>query len=174
VVSNGHYYRHPPVKWAQRKDQLLLTIDVSDVENSKIEITESGLSFSGRGGSDKRDYQVLPRAIYFHIKKKEEGPFWPRLLKNAQKHPFIRTDFNQWVDEDEQDGSIGNRPDFGDMGDFGGFPGGQNFDMMGGDDDDEYPQDEMPAMSSSEDEHESEHAEDEPEEEGSTSKAHEL
>jgi hypothetical protein len=36
----------PPVKWAQRKDSLFLTIDVADVADAKITLTGSKLSFS--------------------------------------------------------------------------------------------------------------------------------
>jgi hypothetical protein len=38
------------------------------------------------------------------LRKKElKEEFWPRLLKNAQKVHFLKTDFDKWVDEDEQD-----------------------------------------------------------------------
>ena len=30
-------------------------------------------------------YAVLPRNIPMMLKKKEEGPYWPRLLKEKQK-----------------------------------------------------------------------------------------
>ena len=31
------------------------------------------------------------------------GPHWPRLLKAPGKVPHVKTDFNKWVDEDEED-----------------------------------------------------------------------
>ena len=34
---------------------------------------------------------------------KNSGPHWPRLLKAAGKVPHVKTDFNKWVDEDEED-----------------------------------------------------------------------
>jgi len=38
------------------------------------------------------------------LRKKElKEAFWPRLLKDAKKVHFLKTDFDKWVDEDEQD-----------------------------------------------------------------------
>ena len=31
------------------------------------------------------------------------GPHWPRLLKAPGKVPHVKTDFDKWVDEDEED-----------------------------------------------------------------------
>ncbi|XP_064613803.1 uncharacterized protein LOC135477579 isoform X3 [Liolophura sinensis] len=111
----------PPAKWAQRKDRVLLTFELSDVTNPKIDITDSALIFRGNGGTEKKDYYVqidffkdvnpqeskqavLPRKVYFEIKKKDvDQPFWPRLTKDSTKHHWLKTDFNLWVDEDDSD-----------------------------------------------------------------------
>jgi hypothetical protein len=38
------------------------------------------------------------------LRKKElKDEFWPRLLKDNKKMHFLKTDFDKWVDEDEQD-----------------------------------------------------------------------
>jgi hypothetical protein len=38
------------------------------------------------------------------LRKKElKEEFWPRLLKDSKKVHFLKTDFDKWVDEDEQD-----------------------------------------------------------------------
>lgn len=76
------------------------------------------------------------RTILLLIAKKEEGPHWPRLLKEKGKVPqYIKTDWSKWVDEDEEDEADGN----GDM--MGGLPPGfdmsqlsnfTNFNAMGG------------------------------------------
>ena len=39
----------------------------------------------------------------FIIKKKEEGPYWPRLLKDSKKVHWLKADWNKWKDEDEDD-----------------------------------------------------------------------
>ncbi|KAK3108237.1 hypothetical protein FSP39_003844 [Pinctada imbricata] len=112
--------RHPPVVWAQRKDKLLLTIELDDVKDQKITLTENKLTFRGVGGAEKHTYEaeiefyqdvdqneskyvVLPRNIPFVIKKKEEGEFWPRLIKEKVKIHWIKTDFDKWKDEDDSD-----------------------------------------------------------------------
>ena len=35
--------------------------------------------------------------------KAEEGPYWPRLLKDTKKVHWLKVDFNKWKDEDESD-----------------------------------------------------------------------
>jgi hypothetical protein len=35
-------------------------------------------------------------------KKDLKEDYWPRLLKDAAKVQFLKTDFDKWVDEDEQ------------------------------------------------------------------------
>ncbi|CAD6892035.1 unnamed protein product [Tilletia laevis] len=81
--------------------------------------------------------------IYLILRKsKAEAEFWPRLSKDKVKLHFVKTDFNKWVDEDEQDGedpAAGGAPggmDDGMMGGFGGGGGGMGgmdpAAMMGG------------------------------------------
>ena len=44
------------------------------------------------------------RTISLFIGKKEEGPFWPRLLKAGGKAPlYVKADWDKWVDEDEEE-----------------------------------------------------------------------
>ncbi|XP_048756972.1 uncharacterized protein LOC125667491 isoform X1 [Ostrea edulis] len=111
---------HAPMEWAQRKDKLYVTVDVEDCSEPQIELTETSLTFKARGGAEKKWYEakieffkevdpkeskytVLPRNVPFVIKKKEEGHFWPRLIKDKVKVHWIRTDFNKWKDEDDSD-----------------------------------------------------------------------
>ena len=35
----------PPLKWAQRKDGIFLTVDVQDMANEKVDLTADGLEF---------------------------------------------------------------------------------------------------------------------------------
>ena len=44
----------PPVKWAQRKDSLFLTIDIPDVKDSTIELTASHLVFKCVSNASQR------------------------------------------------------------------------------------------------------------------------
>jgi len=149
----------PEVLWAQRssstdatKNYIYLTITVPDCppSNLKLNLTPTGLSFTGHSDSLKRSYHVdlefydeidkeeskinhTPKNIELVLRKKElREEFWPRLLKDAKKVHFLKTDFNKWVDEDEQEEAP--EDDLGGMGGMGGMPGmgGDMASMMGG------------------------------------------
>jgi len=192
----------PEVTWAQRssssdpeKNHIFLTLVVPDVpkDSMKLDIQSTGLTFTGKSTSKKCTYHVeLPfyaeidpaeskthhtdRDLELVLRKKElKEEYWPRLLKDSKKVHFLKTDFDKWVDEDEQDATpedddymsrmagmgAGGDGGFGGI-DFsklgagaGGMEGMGDMGMggmggMGGDDsdDDELPEDddEMPAL----------------------------
>jgi len=166
----------PEVLWAQRSSAtdpvnnfVYLTISVPDVtpENLKLDLQEQTLSFAGHSGSLKRDYGLkltfygevdvkdskinhTAKNVELVLRKKElKEEFWPRLLKDTQKMHWLRTDFDKWVDEDEQNeapeddmgamggGGMGGMPGMGDMssmmgGGAGGDFGGIDFSKLGG------------------------------------------
>jgi len=188
----------PEVLWAQRshktdaaKNFIYLTITVPDVQASKLklDLKPTTLTFSGHSDSLKRDYQVAlefyaeidpaeskvnhtAKNIELVLRKKElKEEFWPRLLKDAKKVHFLKTDFDKWVDEDEQDeapeedlagnmGGMGGMPGMGDMssmmgggagGDFGGIDfsklgGGAGGDAEGEEEEDEEEDEDMPEL----------------------------
>mmetsp|Transcript_132942 Transcript_132942/g.187858 ORF Transcript_132942/g.187858 Transcript_132942/m.187858 type:complete len:229 (+) Transcript_132942:25-711(+) len=131
----------PPIKWAQRKDSVYVTIDVPDVKDEQISLKDTTLSFKGKSGDrtyeleleffaeldpshEKSIYSVKPRNVHFHIMKKDQDEeYWPRLLKNkALEKTNVKLDWDKYVDEDEEDGGF----------DTAGMGGGMNFaDMMG-------------------------------------------
>ncbi|KAH6640811.1 HSP20-like chaperone [Chaetomium tenue] len=148
----------PEVLWAQRssnvdaeKNFVYLTINVPDVPkgNIKLDLKPTGLSFEGRSDTLKKTYHVeleffaeidpaesktshTARDVELKLRKKELGEtYWPRLLKDAKKAHFLKTDFDKWVDEDEQNEAP--EDDFG--ANFGGpgGPGGMGMGMGGGD-----------------------------------------
>jgi len=204
----------PEVLWAQRssktdpeKNFIYLTITVPDVQKSnlKLDVKSQSLTFSGHSDSLKRDYHVelefygeideaetkinhTAKNIALVLRKKElKEEFWPRLLKDAKKVHFLKTDFDKWVDEDEQDeapeddlaagmGGMGGMPGMGDMssmmGGAGGDFGGIDFSKLGGaqpeeeedeDDDDE----DMPALEGEDEEDDEEEAKAAPKKTGS-------
>ena len=133
---------HTTVLWAQRssasdanKNFVYLTISVPDVsaEDLKLDLQPTGLKFEGESKTLKRLYHVdldffaeidpaaskihhTPKNVEIKLQKKElKSEYWPRLLKEAKKTHFLKTDFDKWVDEDEQEVAAN---DFG-MGDFG-------------------------------------------------------
>jgi hypothetical protein len=141
-----------PVKWAQRKDSLYVTISLPDVKDEKIDVSSTNLTFTG--SSDGSNYQVdfeffkeidlegsvwnvLPQSIQMHLMKKdkEEDEFWPRLLKDKLKEKNgIKIDWDKYVDEDEEEeGFDTSALDGGQgMGGMGGMPGMGGMGGMGG------------------------------------------
>ncbi|KAI6249412.1 hypothetical protein HI914_02802 [Erysiphe necator] len=185
----------PEILWAQRssttdaaKNIIYLTISVPDVSPSdlKLDIKPQSITFAGNSSSQKRNYQVTldlyaeidtdetkinhtAKNIELVLRKKElKEEYWPRLIKDNKKLHFLKTDFDKWVDEDEQDGipdenlanmgGIGGMPGMGDMssmmGGGGGDFGSLDFSNLGGDmegeeadaADDDDDDEEMPAL----------------------------
>ncbi|KAG4444490.1 hypothetical protein IFR05_000081 [Cadophora sp. M221] len=204
----------PEVLWAQRsnktdaeKNFIYLTITVPDVQKSnlKLDVKSQSLTFSGHSDSLKRDYHVelefygeidetetklthTAKNIALVLRKKElKEEFWPRLLKDAKKVHFLKTDFDKWVDEDEQDeapeddlaagmGGMGGMPGMGDMssmmGGAGNDFGGIDFSKLGGaqpeeDDDDDDDDEDMPALEGEDDDDEEEEVKAAPKKAGS-------
>ncbi|KAI1136753.1 HSP20-like chaperone [Hypoxylon sp. FL0543] len=178
----------PEVLWAQRssstdpeKNFIYLTISVPDVpkSNLKLDLQPTGLTFTGHSDTLKKTYHLdltfyaeidpaeskvhhTARNIELKLRKKElNEEYWPRLLKDSKKVQYLKTDFDKWVDEDEQNeapeddfsqfGGMGGMPGMGGMG--GGDFGGIDFSKLGGgdgpageDDEDESDDDDMPAL----------------------------
>lgn len=132
-----------PIKWAQRKDSLYVTICLPDVKDHTLDVTPKHLSF--KGTSNGKEYaiefdftkdiktegsvwNVLAQSVQMKIlKAEEEEEFWPRLNtdKNLEK-THIKIDWDRYVDEDEADGQDFNTDNLDGgmgMGGMGGMPG---------------------------------------------------
>jgi len=71
------------------------------------------------------------RVVEIKLQKKElKEEYWPRLLKDKAKMHFLKTDFDKWVDEDEQDAAADE--DLGMGMDGGAGMGGMDPSMMAG------------------------------------------
>ncbi|KAI1093355.1 HSP20-like chaperone [Rostrohypoxylon terebratum] len=157
----------PEVLWAQRssntdpeKNFIYLTISVPDIpkENLKLDLQPTSLTFTGHSDTLKRTYHLeltfyaeidpaeskthhTARNVELKLRKKDlNDEYWPRLLKESKKVQFLKTDFDKWVDEDEQNeapeddfsqfgGGMGGMPGMG-GGDFSGI----DFSKLGGGD----------------------------------------
>ncbi|XP_057318134.1 prostaglandin E synthase 3 [Microplitis mediator] len=112
----------PPVQWAQKKNQLLITFGLEDCKDPTLNIDAEKIYFKGVGGTDQKEHEVTinlykeidpekttknarGRNIEIILMKKEEGPYWPRLTKENSKFHWLKIDFNKWRDEDDSDGS---------------------------------------------------------------------
>ncbi len=130
--------------WAQRssaadasKNFIYLTISVPDISpsNLKLDLKAGGLTFEGKSDTLKRTYQIAleffdeidvaeskvnhtDKNIELKLQKKElKEEYWPRLLKDKQKVHYLKTDFDKWVDEDEQNEAA--EEDFSNFGGMG-------------------------------------------------------
>lgn len=110
------------VLWAQRSstsdpenNYIYLTIGVPDVSPKalKLDLTPTGLSFTGTSESKKTTYHVdlefyaeidpaqskknhTDANIQMILRKKDlKEEYWPRLLKDSKKAHFLRTDFDK-------------------------------------------------------------------------------
>ncbi|KAH8696626.1 HSP20-like chaperone [Talaromyces proteolyticus] len=149
----------PEVTWAQRssdsdetRNYLYVFINVPDVPSSSADTKINPTSVSFKGTNIKgAKYSVTldlydeidpensktshsPRGVELVLRKKKLGlEYWPRLLKESKKAHFIKTDFDKWVDEDEQDEAADDdyAANFGGFGEDGGL-GGIDFSKLGG------------------------------------------
>jgi len=148
---------HPEVLWAQRssatdatKNFIYLTHTVPDVSEAdlKLDIQPTKLTLTGKSHTKKITYhvelelfaEIVPgetkknhtdRDVELVLRKKElKQEFWPRLLKEKGKVHFLRTDFDKWVDEDEQEDNPDDEDFMSKMGGMGGAggPGGNGFE----------------------------------------------
>jgi hypothetical protein len=164
---------HVTVTWAQRsnasdaaKNILYLTVFAPDVpkDKLKIDLQPTSVEVTGESTTKNTTYHVkldlfeeidveesktlhTARDVAFVLRKKEaKEEFWPRLTKEKARLHFLKTDFDKWVDEDEQEtvaeedpmanmgGGMGGMPGMGGMGGMGedgGF-GGIDFSKLGG------------------------------------------
>ncbi|GFF97661.1 protein wos2 [Aspergillus udagawae] len=135
----------PEVTWAQRssssdpeRNYLYVNIKTPDVAKSAadLKITATNVSFTGETNKGVKYHVSLDlyaeidpenskvnhtdREVELVLRKKElKEEYWPRLVKDTQKLHFLKTDFDKWVDEDEQDEAA--EDDYANN--FGGFEG---------------------------------------------------
>ena len=113
-----------PLKWAQHKKVVFLTLEAKNLseEGRSITLTPEGhLHFEGTNkitsahykleldlfeevSVEKTKWKVTDYSVQFSISKKSESSaFWPRLTQEKIKSNFIAIDWTHWVDEDEAD-----------------------------------------------------------------------
>lgn len=150
---------HPTVLWAQRsneseisKNLIFLTIEILDPVSLELDLTATQLHLTAQSSDGSKDYElklefyedIVPEKshktvtgshISYILQKKEaKAEYWPRLLKEKLKLHYIKTDFDKWVDEDEQEANGDDEDMAGMMGGPGmGGPGmGGMSEMLGG------------------------------------------
>lgn len=115
----------PFVYWAQSETEIYLRVDVRDVSSHQIDIQDDLVDFSavglgGQGSSEtnyrfvlefflpidpaKSTYKVKEREVVVQIAK-ADAQWWPRLLDENAKLPWLKVDFDRWNPiERESDG----------------------------------------------------------------------
>ncbi|KAM0788454.1 hypothetical protein ACM66B_001588 [Microbotryomycetes sp. NB124-2] len=139
------------------KNVIYLTINVSELDPSyKLDIRPTKLSFSGHskqvGGTgtaakaepttysfdldlfaevEEVKRNLTGKSLQLVLRKKEaKEDYWPRLTKDKVKLNFLKTDFDKWKDQDEQEDET-DMPDFGADAGMGGMGGGIGGGMPG-------------------------------------------
>ncbi|CAG9582805.1 conserved hypothetical protein [Leishmania major strain Friedlin] len=145
---------HLPIKWAERKDRLFITVEASTPTDVQVNFQEKTVSISGNGitanGSqphalkdelhllneivpEQSTFKVLGMAIQICAIKKEQG-YWNRLVDEPTKatKSWLSADWNLWKDEDDEAEEMAAASNFGGYGDMGGMGGMDMASMMGG------------------------------------------
>ncbi|KAH7405555.1 hypothetical protein KP509_15G075800 [Ceratopteris richardii] len=131
--------RHPEVKWAQRSDKVFLTVELPDAINPKVNIEPEGrFTFSATAGPENTLYEldlqffdkinveeskisVGSRHVFCAFIKAEKK-WWKRLLTSDGKPPpYLKADWDKWVDEDEENDGPSNKFDNFDLGSMSDF-----------------------------------------------------
>ncbi|KAK2197922.1 bifunctional Co-chaperone protein p23-like/HSP20-like chaperone/CS domain [Babesia duncani] len=130
----------PNVLWAQNKDALFLTIEISAPEKLDVKFTDSSMYLKALKG----DKEYLVEFDFLHPIKSNEvasskerflrykipkvtSESWSILNSGPKKH-YIKCDWDRWVDSDAENDDLdagfdmsGFGGDFGDMGDYDDF-----------------------------------------------------
>ncbi|XP_026466751.1 very-long-chain (3R)-3-hydroxyacyl-CoA dehydratase 3-like [Ctenocephalides felis] len=101
---------NPIVYWSQNLSKITLKVDLSDIKDPNISLSESHLDFYVKSKSNrysfelvfysgidpqKSNYQILPNTIEF-VLKKSINEWWPRLTCHPQKPAWLKVDIDNW------------------------------------------------------------------------------
>jgi hypothetical protein len=142
----------PTLLWYQTKDIVVFNIELQEVSNLNVNITEKNISFSGISknnlyeinfdlfesiNKDESSFIQQAKSIIFTLKK-NNSDYWKILTndKNLYKNN-IKINWNRWIDEDAEEDEISDDKGMGENFDFqqmmqsmGGM--GDMSSMMGG------------------------------------------
>ena len=117
----------PTIKWAQRKENVLVSIFVDNCKDVAIDFSEKAFTFKGKDSKGEAkydvtvdlDHEIKPdasrwinrgRCVEIVLGKKDDAVWWTKLTPT--KRNYISVDFNKWRDESDDEDD--------DMGEFGG------------------------------------------------------
>lgn len=115
----------PEYLWAQRKDQVFLTVNVPNVrkEDAAFRLNDDGhVYFKGMGGNlgheaeyvldinllknikaEESKCKINARSVVFKIIKADSGPYWERLQKEKGRNVHCKIDWDNWKDEEDDE-----------------------------------------------------------------------
>ena len=106
----------PSIRWAQRKDKVIVSVKLEDVTEEKINLEEDTLYFKANSQGKKWETtielygSIIPKGAvqrkrsseyYFELKKKEPGPFWKRLTEWDVHEQDVKVD-SRFSDKDDE------------------------------------------------------------------------
>lgn len=108
---------HPPLKWAQDRNKVFITITVPDVKEVELVFGEQSFYFKGESHGTKYDYELelygpiaaadreTKHSIYGHsiqiqLRKSDTTKWWPRLAKTENKLGNIEIDWDKWIEDE--------------------------------------------------------------------------
>jgi len=117
----------PFVYWAQSNTEVSLRVDLRDVAEPEVQVEEEEIDFVAVGmGSHGEQRYSFTLEFYLPIRKdftyeltdrevrikltKKEPDWWPRLLYEQKKLPWLRVDFDRIKHESETEEEDGDKP----------------------------------------------------------------
>uniref|UniRef100_A0A3B0N961 CS domain containing protein, putative n=1 Tax=Theileria annulata TaxID=5874 RepID=A0A3B0N961_THEAN len=134
----------PTLLWAQTKDDLYLTVELSKPSDLKVDLTDEAFKFYAKKDGNvyefdfkffkpvkSSDYKTKDQRFLEFKVPKSEPESWTTLNSCGKKH-YIKCNWDKWVDSDAEADDLNDGFDMPNFGDFG------DLDMNGmGDMDDE-------------------------------------
>ena len=112
---------NPLVKWAQDRNELFLTVELSDAVINNLDVEEKTLKFQGHGNGAQGEniykldltfreeivskltrYKTSARCVTIALRKKD-SKYWDRLLADDKKPGWLKIDFDRWRGEDDSE-----------------------------------------------------------------------
>nr|XP_043893957.1 prostaglandin E synthase 3b isoform X1 [Solea senegalensis] len=141
---------HPAtVYWYDRRDSVFIEFCVADSKDVEVTFEKSKCVFSCLGAGVKYENEIdlfdaieenecnhkrTGRSVLCILRKAQPGKPWLRLTKDKTKLSWLRVDFNNWKDwEDDSDEEMGNSSNFSDL--MNNMGGDEDLDLEGPDED---------------------------------------
>merc|ERR1711936_800931 len=97
----------PGCVWAQRPKHIILTVCLTDCKDPVINVEKKKLHFKGVGGTEMKEHEVTMEFFKEIDPDKSKFAVRPRevsfVLESKLKQHWLKIDYKNWVDEDEEE-----------------------------------------------------------------------